>query len=241
MRTSMSADFQAQNQHKPPKRVFFAAVVVLFFCSVSAAESVGFVPYYIDGSSPFGESAHDSVTLSSLPQLGDMYKIVASSSVTPQGVLPPVVSGVEPERLKIAAIDLDYTIQNPGTRDLATLDAAILKSPARYVDSAKLGVPGNMLIFAHSSTYKIVKNPMWKAFNRIHELKAGDTIVVEGGGIEYLYSVTSVRQADVKDATIDLSPTQGTKLTLTTCDILTGKSARFVVEADYVGIATPRS
>lgn len=228
---------QAQTQ-KPPKRVFFAAVVLVFFCTVSVADSVGFVPSYIDGSTSLAingstSAQSDSVRLSDLPQLSDMYQAVAESPAIPQGVLP--------ERIKIGAIDLDYAIQNPDTRDLAALDAAILKSPARYVDSAKLGVPGNMLIFAHSSTYKIVRNPMWKAFNNISKLKPGDSISIEGGGIEYLYTVTSVRSEDVQDAVIDLSPVQGTKLTLTTCDILTGKSARFVVEADFVGIVPPRS
>ncbi len=214
---------------KPPKRVFLAAVVMIFFCTVSAAESVGFVPYYIDGSEPATAS---EVELSDLPQLGDtLYKAAAESPATPQGILP--------ERIKSPVIGLDVALQNPSTRDLATLNAAILKSPARYVDSAKLGVAGNMLIFAHSSTYPVVKNPMWKAFNRIHELKKGDSISILGGGIEYLYMVTSVRSADASETVIDLSPTQGTKLTLTTCDILTGKSARFIVEAEFVGIVKP--
>ncbi len=218
-----------KSSQKPPKRVFFAAVVLVFFCTVSAADSVGFVPSYIDGSTSFDFAQDKSLTgqvrLSDLPQL-------AESPALPQGVLP--------ERIRSAAIGLDVVVQNPDTRDLAVLDAAILKGPARYVDSAKLGVPGNMLIFAHSSNYAVVRNQMFKAFNNISKLKPGDSISVLGGGVEYLYSVTSVRKADVQDATIDISPTQGTKLTLTTCDVLTGKSARFIVEADFVGIV-PRS
>ena len=167
-----------------------------------------------------------------MPQLSELYRTEGESSEAPQGVLP--------ERIRSAAIGLDAVIQNPDTRDIDALAVSILKSPTRYVDSAKLGVPGNMLIFGHSSTYRVVRNPMYKVFNRISELKPGDSISVEGGGVEYLYSVTSVRSVDVNKAIIDLSPTAGTKLTLTTCDILTGKSARFVVEADFVGIV-PRS
>ena len=207
--------------------------ILVFFCTMSAADSVGFVPNYIDGSTPLTTSGvADEVRLSDLPQLSDMYKTVADSPAIPQGVLP--------ERIKSAAIGLDFIVQNPDTRDLAALDAAILKGPARYVDSAKLGVPGNMLIFAHSSSYRVLKNQMFKAFNNISKLKVGDSISVEGGGVEYLYSVTSVRSADANEAVIDLSPTAGTKLTLTTCDVLSGKSARFIVEAEYVGIV-PRS
>ena len=216
-----------QNTQKPPKRVFFAAVILIFFSAMGAADSVGFVPSYIDGTQT------GSVRLSDLPQLSDMYKTVADSPAIPQGVLP--------ERIRSAAIGLDVIVQNPDTRDLATLDTAILQGPARYVDSAKLGVPGNMLIFAHSSTYRVLKNQMFKAFNNISKLKVGDSISVEGGGVEYLYSVTSVRSADASETVIDLSPTSGTKLTLTTCDVLTGKSARFIVEAEYIGIVPPRS
>ena len=220
--------FPRQNSQKPPKSVFFATVVFVFFCTMSAADSVGFVPNYIDGTASQGNLAMaDEVRLSDLPQLA-----VTESPVIPQGVLP--------ERIRSAAIGLDFVVQNPDTRDLAVLDAAILKGPARYVDSAKLGVPGNMLIFAHSSSYRVLKNQMFKAFNNISKLKVGDSISVEGGGVEYLYSVTSVRSADANEAVIDLSPTAGTKLTLTTCDVLSGKSARFIVEAEYIGIV-PRS
>ncbi len=208
----------SKNNQKPPKRVYFAALIMVFFCTVSAADSVGFVPYYIDGTAPRAQS----VALSELPQLSPSTTSVRETAL--------------PERIKIPAIDLDLPVLNPDTRDLAVLDAAILKGPARYVDSAKLGEAGNMLIFAHSSTYRVVRNQMYKAFNRISELKAGDPITVEGKGKQYLYRVTSVRKADVSEAVIDLSPTQGTKLTLTTCDILTGKTARFVVEAEYVGV-----
>ncbi|MDO8575784.1 MAG: sortase [bacterium] len=216
-----------KNSKNPPKRVFLAAVILIFFSSMSALDSVGFVPSYIDGSTSLTmNGTADQVRLSDLPQL-------AESPAIPQGVLP--------ERIRSAAIGLDLVVQNPDTRDLAVLDAAILKSPARYVDSAKLGVPGNMLIFAHSSTYKIVRNPMWKAFNNISKLKPGDSITIEGGGIEYLYSVTSVRSAEASETVIDLSPTSGTKLTLTTCDILSGKSSRFIVEAEYVGIVPSHS
>ena len=219
------------NTKNPPKRVFLAAVVLIFFSTRTALESVGFVPSYIDGSTTLTTSGTASaqpgeVRLSDLPQL-------AESPAIPQGVLP--------ERIRSAAIGLDAVIQNPDTRDIDALALSILKSPTRYVDSAKLGVPGNMLIFGHSSTYRVVRNPMYKVFNRISELKPGDSISVEGGGVEYLYSVTSVRSVDVNEAIIDLSPTVGTKLTLTTCDILTGKSARFVVEADFVGTVAKQS
>lgn len=145
--------------------------------------------------------------------------------------------GVLPVRITIGSIGLDLTVQNPDTRDIGILDTLLQKGPARYVDSAKLGVSGNMIIFAHSSHLPIVHNKMFQAFNNIPELKAGDPITLTGAdGKHYLYSVETVTKADVESGTtIDLSPTQGTKLTLITCDTLTGKSARYILEADFVG------
>ena len=207
--------------HKPPAAVFFATAVVIFFLSLSAADSIGFVPDYLDGTAP-AASAPQQVALSSLPQLGE------DATTTPS-------EAILPDRIKIDAIGMDLPVQNIDSLDVQTLDDALVNGPVRYMDSAKLNQPGNMLIFAHSSHLPIVHNQMFKAFNRISELKEGDSIIVEGGGKQYLYSVTSVRKTDANEAVIDLSPKQGTKLTLSTCDTLTSKSSRFVVEADLVG------
>jgi len=214
---------------KPPFTVFLALTIFIFFCSLSVADSIGFVPYYIDGSSPASTGESDpqtttstdsSVPLSALPQLGDTR-----------------ASTVLPTHISIPSAAIDLPVQNPNTRDINTLDALLQSGPARYVDSAKLGGPGNVLIFAHSSHLPIVRNQMFKAFNNIPDLQAGELITITGSdGKSYLYSVTSVRKANATDATIDLSPSAGTKLTLVTCDTLTGKSARFILEADFVGV-----
>jgi LPXTG-site transpeptidase (sortase) family protein len=220
------------NTHKPPAGVFVATAIVIFFLTLSAADSVGFVPNYIDGTAPQSDIASndsttdtqtsDTLALSQLPQLGD--------------ITDPSVITALPARIEIPAINLDLTIQNPDTTNIDTLDALLQNGPARYVKSAMLGESGNMIIFAHSSHLPIVHNQMFKAFNRIPELSAGDSITIVGDdGKNYLYSVDEVRKADATDATIDLSPKQGTKLTLVTCDTLTGKSARFILTADFVG------
>lgn len=206
---------------KPPAGVFLATTVVIFFLTLSAADSVGFVPYYIDGTPPRSASAMKAVDLAQLPTLGNE---------------PTHAQATLPVRIKIAAINLDLPVQNPDTRDIAALDAVLVNGPARYVDSAQLGVSGNVLVFAHSSHLPIVHNQMFKAFNRVPELKGGETIVVTGAdGHEYRYRVDSVRQALASEETIDLRPTTGTKLTLVTCDTLTSKDARFILEATLVG------
>lgn len=106
--------------------------------------------------------------------------------------------------------------------------------PARYVDSALLGEKGNILVFGHSSHLPVVHNQMYKAFNKIPDLKEGDTIEIEGGGKAYTYRVLAVRSVDAEEGIIDLSR-EGNRLTIVTCDTLTSKSARFVVDAELVG------
>ena len=227
------------SRSRPPAGVFVASTIVIFFLSLSAADSVGFVPYYVDGS-PAGALAQegsaspdsaqsephaDEVALSDLPMLGE--ETVVATEVVSETTLPV--------RIKIPAIDLDLKVQNPSTTDIDKLDALLVHGPARYNDSAKLGEVGNAIVFAHSSHLPIVHNAMYKAFNRIPELAVGDTITLVGqDGKSYIYSVTSIVKADATDTTIDLSK-DATKLTLVTCDTLTSKSSRYVLTADFVG------
>lgn len=203
---------------RPPVPVFIAAVVFVFFLSLSAADSIGFVPSYIDGTTPEQRS---EVPLSNLPMLGD-------AESAPDAVAMP-------ERILIPSIGLDLAVQNPDTRSLEALDVLLKSGPARYVDSAQLVEKGNMIIFAHSSHLPIVHNKMYQAFNRIPELATGDMITLQSGGKNYVYSVTSITQADASNTNIDMSPELGKRLTLVTCDTLTGKSARYVLEAAFVG------
>ncbi|MCE9541423.1 sortase [Candidatus Kaiserbacteria bacterium] len=247
----MEKSSQNNAYSKPPKPVFIAAAIVFFFLALSAADSIGFVPDYIDGipahpavtDEDNGTSAGEAVALTELPQLGDDMLMLDSEG----RLLPPRGTGVAavnaaaqfPARITIGAIDLDLKIQNPTTKDVDALDALLVNGPARYTDSAKLGEAGNMIIFAHSSHLPVIHNQMYKAFNRVPELVAGDTITLTGeDGTKYLYSVNSVKKVDVNDnVTISLARDGGTKLTLVTCDTLSGKSARFVLDADFIGTA----
>ena len=214
---------------KPPLAVFVAATIVIFFLTLSAADSIDFVPDYIDGTTPVSPAvsiAQDTqidTTVSSPVSLSN----VSDSSATSTAQLPT--------RLVIPSIDLDLSIQNPATQDVDALDALLVNGPARYSGSVKLGVVGTMIIFAHSSHLPIVHNKMFQAFNRIPELAAGDSVIVESGTKKYLYSVVDVKKADATDTRIDMSTSQGTRLVLVTCDTLTGKSARYVLEANLIG------
>ena len=226
-------DSKPRNERKPPLRVFFAASVVMFFLTLSAADSIGFVPCSFDGTclpvQAGGSASSENVRLSNLPELGPGI-IVDSEQQTVNS------KTVLPDKIMIPAIGLDLPVQNPSTRDIAALDTVLKNGPVRYVDSAKLGEKGNVLIFAHSSRLPIVRNQMFRAFNRVYELSPGDTITMTGGGKSYVYSVLSVRSGNAGDELIDLSPKQGTRLTLVTCDTLTSKESRWILEAELIGV-----
>src|SRR3989344_665620 len=152
-----------QHQHsssRPPLRVFLAASIVMFFLSLSAADSVGFVPCSFDGTC--GSELSENLALSNLPELGEEI----SNPTTPE--VEPVITAPRalPERIAISSIGLDLPVQNPITRDINALDTLLQKGPARYVDSARLGEKGNVIIFGHSSRLPVVHNQMYKAFNR---------------------------------------------------------------------------
>ena len=208
---------------KPPKSVFLAAFIVIFFCTISAGDSIGLVPCQLDGSCV---THPDSIALSSLPALGE----------TTDAPTAAAVHTTLPVRIKIDSVGIDLPVQNPATLDVNALDDLLQQGPARYAESAELGADGNVVIFAHSSHLPIVHNQMFKAFNTIPQLKQGDSITLVGAdGVQYLYSVDAVAKADVASGTsIPLSPSLGKKLTLVTCDTLTGKSARYILTATFV-------
>lgn len=207
---------------KPPFAVFLATSIVMFVLTLSAADSIGLVPCQLDG------TCSASVTLADLPQLG-----AAPDSSSAQGILPT--------RLVISAIGLDLPVQNPDTANIDALDALLNKGPARHPQTAKLGEPGNMVIFGHSS-HLAIAHPMFKAFNNLPDLKAGDSIEVDGAdGAHYLYAVDSVEKADATADTQNFNANPGKKLYIITCDNFTGKSARYVMTAHFIGVVNPSS
>lgn len=227
--------YPIHSKKRAPAPVYLATTIVIFFLSLSAADSVGFVPCYMDGSECLPARASQAsedgaVALSDLPELGPES---ANSELQTENSDIAVL----PERIVISEIGLDLPVQNIESRDINVLYENLKSGPIRYVDSARLGEEGNILIFGHSSRLPVVKNQMYKAFNRISELERGDVIRVSGGGREYLYSVVSIERKDIKDPTSAISlAKEGKRLTLVTCDTLSGETARFVLEADFVAV-----
>ncbi len=229
-------------RNKPPKALFLSVFVLAFFCLFSVADSLGLVPYYIDGTNPAGAQiaateSHD-LALSALPQLGEESgsadsALAAAAHAANAPALKQVV--IYPVHITISSVGIDLPIQNPSTTNVDALDALLIHGPARYSASATLGEAGNVVIFAHSSHLPIVHNKMFQAFNNVPNTQAGDTVTLTGtDGKNYVYRVDSVVKATATDGTEIPLDNTGTKLTLVTCDTLTGISARFILTATFI-------
>lgn len=154
----------------------------------------------------------------------------------PKPTQKPVVQAVPaaPTRVVAASVGVDAVVANPTSTNIEALDHVLLSGAARYPTSAVLGVEGTVLLFGHSSSLPVVRNPAYKTFNGIQNLKKGEIISVFAGDKEYRYAVVGVRVADANEDVIELTQT-GRHLTLVTCNnSFATKTKRYVVTADLV-------
>ena len=225
-----SGTYYYKQNHQNRTGSTIAVSIVMFFLALSALDSIGWVPSYVDGvrADTFidisSSSTSGSIALSDLPTLGTTRSYTPASNEAP----------IKPTRIVASSIGLDLPILNPEDTAVSALDNALLTGSVRYPLSAQLNEEGNIFIFGHSSSLPVVKNKMFKAFNDISDLREGDTIKLMGGGMTHTYRVTSVRRTDAGEALVDFSKTNGRRLTLSTCDTFGGKNSRFVVEADFL-------
>jgi Sortase (surface protein transpeptidase) len=139
-----------------------------------------------------------------------------------------------PTRIKIPKVGVDTPVANPQSENVTVLDEALLGGAARYPSSGNLNY-GNMFIFAHSTTYAVVRNKAYQAFNGLKNLQYGDEIYVTSeDGRQFLYTVTNVQMASAANVQIHFSNDLHT-LTLATCNVAGQKEERWIVEAKFVG------
>ncbi len=152
-----------------------------------------------------------------------------------QAVPAPVpVTGPElPVRIEIPVINLTAPVVNPTTTNIEELDKWLLSGAVRYPTTARLNENGNVVLFGHSSYLPVVKNPVYKTFNGIQKLVAGDIITVYSSDMAYTYRVRTMTKENANDGAITLT-VKGRVLTLSTCNSFGEKSDRFVVTADFV-------
>ncbi len=139
-----------------------------------------------------------------------------------------------PLRIIIDAIKVNAPVVEPGSRDIEVLDDALRDGVVHYPGSGLLSGDGTMFLFGHSSSLPVIHNEMYKVFNNLSELQSGNTIRIQGGGIENVYRVTSISLVDSEEAFVDLS-LNDKSLIISTCNSFGAKSERFVVQAEFVG------
>ncbi len=158
-------------------------------------------------------------------------------SVPSQNVF--IEGGIMPTRVIIPALDINLPVENAQTNDIDILNDLLTRAVVRYSTSGTIGVQGeNMLIFGHSSYLPIVRNQLYKAFNGIQDLVAGEVIHVLGNnGATYSYTVATVRHASATEDAVPIHVADDTSmLTLLTCDTFGKKSDRWIVTAVFDGV-----
>lgn len=164
--------------------------------------------------------------------------VAGSQSSISQAKNTPIVAGSNqvielPTKIEIPKIGINIEVRNPTSADYKVLDNELTKGAVRYPGSGYPG-RGNMLLFGHSTGYKVVKNQAYKAFNNIKTLVPGDSIYIYTATKTYEYKVRKVIKVNKYDTKISFEG-EGNMITLSTCDSFGTKSDRYVVEADLVG------
>jgi LPXTG-site transpeptidase (sortase) family protein len=141
----------------------------------------------------------------------------------------------EPIRIVAKDIDLDASVVNPTSKDITTLDKALMSGAVRYPGTALLGEEGTALLFGHSSYLPLVQNKNYKIFNDVQKLEKGSIVSLYSGTKEYRYEVVRIDLAKATADRIDLEQ-NGRFLKLVTCNSFGAKEDRFVVTAEFVGV-----
>ena len=139
-----------------------------------------------------------------------------------------------PTKIEITKVNLSASVVNPTTAGIEALDKELLKGAVRYPTSAKLGEVGNVVLFGHSSYLPVVNNQVYKTFNGIQKLVAGDVVIVYSSNTAYTYRVRSVAKESADNNTAIQLSMNDKVLTLVTCNSFAAKQDRFVVTADFV-------
>jgi sortase (surface protein transpeptidase) len=156
-----------------------AAFLFVFFLTYTLTLivllSVGMVPTVASTGSSVEPAVEDAVDEEVLPEPAPVIEEPASDEVVSED--PSLVTNSElPLTLTIDALDRELSIQNPTSRAIADLDAALLEGVVRHPDSASLGEGGTVFILGHSSYLPIVRNKNYQAFNGLQNLSEGDVI-----------------------------------------------------------------
>jgi LPXTG-site transpeptidase (sortase) family protein len=157
--------------------------------------------------------------------------VATTSPLALPDVKPEPVNPVYPVNIYIEALDRNIPVLNPDSRNIADLDAALLKGAVRHPDSATLERNGTVFILGHSSYLPVVRNKAFQAFNDIQKLKWGDLIEITTAEGKYIYRVDKVYRAKAHDVTVPIAGTEK-RLFLATCNSFGTTDDRYIVEAE---------
>lgn len=214
---------------------FIITWLVVFVATYAALSALQLVPVSVD---EFNyrvlQSVREIVTSAPTEDVQESAQLEVSADEPPA---QSVREAILPSRIMIPKINVDFSVVNPMTRDIAALDAALRDGVVRYPGSGGLDDTTNMFLFGHSTTFATVKNEAYKALNNLEKLALNDEIVLRSGDIAYRYRVVSVRNVDKDDALVSFDSVGEKKITLSTCDTFGGnaKEGRIVVEAMFAG------
>ena len=204
------------------KGIFLLVFFTVFLFSYAFLTWVDFLPELVETS----EETESALSV-------DTEIPVVVPEVTVPAVKPESVNPVYPTNIYIEALDRNISVQNPTSRNITDLDAALLKGAVRHPDSATLERTGTVFILGHSSYLPVVKNKAFQAFNDIQKLKWGDLIEVTTAEGMYTYRVDKVYRAKAQDVTVPIAGTEK-RLFLATCNSFGTTDDRYIVEAELL-------
>lgn len=183
-----------------------------------------------------------AIVISFLLNITDFIKIksnIAENFVDEQStqnnkVIEKTVIHENPLSIDIPDYNIHSSIESPMNTDVKVLDSALMRAAVYYPGS---GFPGsdNMLIFGHSTGFKVVINKAYQVFNNIKTVKPGTLIYVKTQSAVHVYKTRDVKKVSKYTAWIQFK-SNTPMLTLSTCDSFGKRSDRYVLEADYVGV-----
>ncbi|WP_248927153.1 class D sortase [Paenibacillus hamazuiensis] len=133
---------------------------------------------------------------------------------------PAIIDGMAVHgTISIESLDLREPILEGATEETLRYGIGIVETDRRP------GETGNFVLAGHNS-----RTP-GKHFNRIHELKTDDKIVIATADSAYLYAVTAKFVVEPDDLSVLAQNADAAELTLITCDQIVNPTHRLIVKA----------
>ncbi|QWU16870.1 sortase A [Paenibacillus sophorae] len=171
------------------------------------------------------EKAQDSVDPDLRLKYAKVTQLLAEeSALDEQSQLAEDKGGSDGDEKAIALIEIDKIDVKLPVLEGAT-KANMRHAAVHLTETAPLGEIGNAAIAAHRAHTK------GRLFNRLNEVKIGDTISVKTKGKVYNYTVYDISIVEPTDVSVLEGSNKDRILTLITCDPLINPTHRLIVHA----------